>query len=306
MQSENNNLNAIQSNFSIKDLENISGIKAHTIRIWEKRYNVLQPSRSETNIRLYSNESLLKLLNISLLYNKGIKISKISQMSEVEIQNKVKTLAITGDKHYNTITELKVAMFQFDIFLLQKIYDDLLVLNSFSEIFKNIFIPFFEELGVLWQTTSLLPAHEHFVSNFIMQKIQSFTEKAQRKTSASSITYVLYLPENEIHELGLLYLNYELILNGRTTIYLGQNLPIQNLNVFKDNAKEICFVTSLTVRPFTKELSPYFKEIEDLLKNSRHRFVALGNKAMEMKEKKFKENIRVLPSVVSFLNFLKI
>ena len=201
-------MNNIKQDFSIRDLENISGIKAHTIRIWEKRYNLLQPKRSETNIRYYTPENLTKLLNIVLLNKNNFKISKIAAMSEEDITTKSRELAFSIATNDEAINSFKLSMFQFDKILFNNTYNQLLHKKTFREIFKDIFIPFLEHIGLLWQTETLLPAHEHFISNLITQKIQINTEKLQYSITNTNKTYVLFLPENEIHELGLLYLNY--------------------------------------------------------------------------------------------------
>ena len=237
-------MDTIKNNFSIKDLENITGVKAHTIRIWEKRYDLLSPERSETNIRYYSNKNLQKLLNIVLLNNNNYKISKISEMKDDEISFTARELVLDRAINEEAINSLKLAMFQFDKTLFNNIYSRLLLKKTFKEIFKEIFIPFLEHVGLLWQTETILPAHEHFVSNLISQKVQVNTEELKYTTIISDTTYVLFLPENEIHELGLLYLNYELVLRGYKTIYLGQNLPIDNLNYFFGIGKNVCFIKS--------------------------------------------------------------
>ena len=170
---------SVETKFSIKDLENLSGIKAHTIRIWEKRYNLLEPERTNTNIREYSVSNLKKLLNIAFLYNTGFKISKIAAMSDEEITLQSRELAFKTAINDEAINSFKVSMFQFDKVLFNNTYNTLLHKKTFRDIFKNVFIPFLEHIGLLWHTETLLPAHEHFISNLIAQKIQINTEKLQ-------------------------------------------------------------------------------------------------------------------------------
>ena len=271
-------MNNIKQDFTIKDLENISGIKAHTIRIWEKRYNLLVPRRTTTNIRYYSNENLQKLLNIVLLNNNNFKISKIAKMSDEELILQSRELAFKNDINDEAINSFKLSMFQFDKVLFNTTYNKLLEKKTFREIFKEVFVPFLNHIGLLWQTDTLLPAHEHFVSNIIAQKIQINTEKIQYNISNSTKTYVLFLPENEIHELGLLYLNYELVLRGNHTIYLGRSLPLNNLDFFFKNSEDICFITSMTVMPYDDKIEDYFNEISVILKDTNHQFIAVGRK----------------------------
>jgi len=294
-------LDTIKNNFSIKDLENITGVKAHTIRIWEKRYDLLSPERSETNIIYYSNKNLQKLLNIVLLNNNNYKISKISEMKDDEISFTARELVLDRAINEEAINSLKLAMFQFDKTLFNNIYSRLLLKKTFKEIFKEIFIPFLEHVGLLWQTETILPAHEHFVSNLISQKVQVNTEELKYTTIISDTTYVLFLPENEIHELGLLYLNYELVLRGYKTIYLGQSLPIDNLNYFFGIGKNVCFITSMTIKPYDDKITDYFNELDTILNNSNHSLIAIGKKAMEFLNHDFQSQISLYPTISELL-----
>ena len=297
-------MNNIKIDFTIKDLENISGIKAHTIRIWEKRYNLLVPKRTETNIRFYSNENLQKLLNIVLLNNNNFKISKIAKMSDEELILQSREMAFNSLNKDEAINSFKLAMFQFDKVLFNNTYNKLLLKMNFREVFKDVFIPFLDHIGLLWQTDTLIPAHEHFISNLIAQKIQLNTEKLQYTTSNSSKTYVLFLPENEIHELGLLFLNYELTLRGNNTIYLGQSLPFNNLDYFLKSEKEFCFITSMTIMPFDAKVEDYFKEIDASLKGLKHQLIATGNKINLVNNLNFESNIKLYKSVSDLLKEL--
>ena len=237
-------MSLVKKTFSIKDLENLSGIKAHTIRIWEKRYNLLSPERTQTNIRMYSLLSLQKLLNITLLYKNGLKISKIAQLTNEEIPLKVREIIDEKSIKNNMMNALKLSMINFDQNLFHNTYNQLLVDLSFREIFKDYFVPLLQELGYLWQTNTISTTHEHFITNFIKQKVYTNTEKVQRLEPVDpNKIFVLFLPENEVHELGILYLNYELNLRGYKSIYLGQSVPIENLEPLLANDNFIEFVT---------------------------------------------------------------
>jgi DNA-binding transcriptional MerR regulator len=297
-------LNNIKIDFTIKDLENISGIKAHTIRIWEKRYSLLEPKRSETNIRFYANEDLQKLLNIVLLNNNDIKISKIAKMSDEELILQTRALVFAASLNDEAINSLKLSMFQFDKIMFNNVYDKLLEEKKFQEIFKEVFIPFLNDVGLLWQTDTLKPAHEHFISNLIVQKILLNTEKIQFNISNTTKTYVLFLPENEIHEIGLLYLNYELILRGFHTVYLGQSLPLNNLDYFLESNNEICFITSLTIKPYDDKVEEYFREIDAMLCNSDKIFIATGRKVNLLKDVKLSPKIQLFDSIIDLLKVI--
>lgn len=256
-------MNNIKSVFSIKDLENLSGIKAHTIRIWEKRYNVLEPMRTETNIRTYDLASLQKLLNITLLHNHGYKISKISKLEVDQISQMVKEIINEKSVKNHAISTFKMAMMNFDQTLFTTTYNELLSQKSFEKVFYDVFIPLMNEIGLLWQSETITPAHEHFISNLIRQKILTNTENLQsnQATNTDKI-FVLYLPTNEIHELGLMYLNYQFINNGYKTIYLGESIPTENLKDVTRYFDNVVFVTYMTVEPDKDKINDYLDNIK--------------------------------------------
>ncbi len=297
-------MNNIKSIFTIKDLENISGVKAHTIRIWEKRYSLLSPERTDTNIRYYSLENLQKLLNVVLLNQHNVKISKIAEMSDDTIVLKARELALKSAVNSEAINSFKLAMFQFDKRLFNSTYNKLLKRKTFREIFKDVFVPFLNHIGLLWQTDTLLPAHEHFISNLIVQKILINTENIEYSTTNNEVTYVLFLPENEIHELGLMYLNYEFLLRGYETIYLGQSLPFDNLRYFFENKSKVCFVTCLTIQPNTDKIVDYFLKINEELEGTNHELIAIGNKTSLVEDFDFNSKIKLHYSLKAFLESL--
>lgn len=257
-------MNNTKSIFSIKDLENLSGIKAHTIRIWEKRYNVLEPMRTDTNIRTYDLASLQKLLNITLLHNHGYKISKISQLSKERIPQLANEIISDKSVKHHAISSFKMAMMNFDHSLFFTTYNDLLSEKSFKEVFYDVFIPLIQEIGFLWQTDTITPAHEHFISYLIKQKLLTNTEKIQTKPpTKSDRIFVLYLPTNEIHELGLMYLNYEILSLGYKTIYLGESVPVESLKDMKKYFDNITYICYSTVEPDKNEINNYIQKLND-------------------------------------------
>ena len=216
----------IKTQFTIKDLENLSGIKAHTIRIWEKRYNLLTPDRTDTNIRYYDAANLQKFLNIKLLNDHDYKISKIAALTEEELVLLVRELIVREEKDDFAINDLKVAMVKFDQQLFEVTFNRLKASKTFSNIFYEVFIPLLQDIGFLWQSGSIKPAHEHFITNLIKQKLHSNIERLQvNPPEKTEPVFVLYLPLNEIHEIGLLFIHYELILH-RFRFYLpGPKCP---------------------------------------------------------------------------------
>ena len=255
-------MSLVKKTFSIKDLENLSGIKAHTIRIWEKRYNLLSPERTLTNIRLYSLLSLQKLLNITLLYENGLKISKIAQLKNEEIPLKVREIIDEKSIKNNMMNAFKLSMINFDQSLFYNTYNKLVVDLSFREIFKEYFIPLLQELGYLWQSNTISTTHEHFITNLVKQKVYTNTEKVHRSEYVNNKSFVLFLPENEIHELGILYLNYELNLRGYKSIFLGQSVPIENLEPLIASNEFVEFIAYVTVEPSKEKIDKYLQKFK--------------------------------------------
>lgn len=261
-------MNNVKKVFSIRDLENLSGIKAHTIRIWEKRYGLLSPERTSTNIRTYNLVSLQKLLNITLLYNSGHKISKIAKITEENIPLMVREIVSKNSIKNHAVSAFKLAMINFDQTLFISTYNSIMVDRSFREVFKDVFIPFLNEIGLLWQTDSISPAHEHFITNLIKQKLISNTENLQHLAVKNDKIFVLFLPENEIHEIGLLYLNYEIVLRGYKSIYLGQTVPQETLKDVMQYFDNLYFVSYFTVAPSQDKIEKYLTDFSDLTKGS--------------------------------------
>ena len=296
-------MNNIKSTFSIKDLENLSGIKAHTIRIWEKRYELLEPMRTDTNIRLYDIKNLQKLLNVVLLTNFGYKISKISKLNQEEIEKFVLKIQTEKTVNNHVLSNFKMAMLNFDQSLFVKTYSDLLGQKKFSSIFYETFIPLLEEIGVLWTTNTITPAHEHFISHLIKQKILIEIERYQlQQKEISDKTFILYLPFNEIHDLGLLFLHHEIITNGHKSIYLGRSLPLESLIELNNHFKEITYVTYLTVEPTEDEIDNYINEFsKTILNDNTNELLIFGRKAQSINQDKLPKNIKSIENMLDFL-----
>ena len=302
-------MNNIKTKFSIKDLENLSGIKAQTIRIWEKRYALFQPNRSTTNIRNYSLKSLQKILNISYLNKNGYKISKIAKLKDEEIPLLVKEISENKLHHSSAINSFKMAMFSFDQSLFYTTFDELALEYSFNDIFYSFIVPFLDEIGMLWQTDTITIAHEHFIVELIKQKILVNTEKAISKVKQNNKnkTYVLFLPENEIHELGLLFINYELIERGLHTIYLGPSVPLDSLEYLKDYYNDIIFISSFTVKPEAEFINGYMEDLNNkILTETNNKFFVSGRQVDVIDTTKLNEQITVLESTEILLNNLNL
>ena len=300
-----NNSNNVKSVFSIKDLENLSGIKAHTIRIWEKRYNVLEPMRSNTNIRNYDLLSLQKLLNIVLLHDYGYKISKIASYPADQIPILVREIISEKSAKNHAISAFKMAMMDFDQELFFTTYAQLLSEKSFKEIFYDVFIPLMTEMGLLWQSETISPAHEHFISYLIKQKLLINTEKLQvLKPTKTDKVFVLSLPMNEVHELGLMYLNYETLLHGYKTIYLGESLPIEDLMDLKKHFKSIVFVSYLTVQPDKDTVNDYLKRMIEVLMDENTELWYVGRMTEFIKKDGLPDSVKVFNSITDLIEHI--
>lgn len=214
--------------FTIKDLENLSGIKAHTIRVWEQRYTFLKPQRTDTNIRYYSNEELKMLLNISLLNKYGYKISHIDKMTEEEMADKLLMLSQGQAQQERLVNELISYMVDMDMTRFEALLNKFIAARGIERAITQIIFPFLEKIGVLWLTSNINPAQEHLVTNIVRQKLIVGIENCVTHLSVDK-NVLLFLPEGEHHELGLLYVHYILKSRGVKTLYLGANVPLKDL-----------------------------------------------------------------------------
>jgi DNA-binding transcriptional MerR regulator len=296
-------LNTIKTRFSIKDLENFTGIKSHTIRIWEKRYKLLEPSRTDTNIRYYDSDNFLKLLNVNLLYKNGFKISKIAQLSEASINTKVKELVSNKVAEERAIDSFKIAMINFDSSLFQETYSKLAEYKSFKEIFYDVFIPLLDNIGYLWQTKTIKPVHEHFISSLILQKLNyNIEQNLSKELNDSDKVFVLYLPLGEIHELGLLFLHYELTFRGYHSIYLGSSISMDQITDLKDIFTSIHFISYFTVEPNDDDIDNYLDKVFNrLLSDTKNQFYFLGMKSIGFDPITSRDQIRSFPGIEDLL-----
>lgn len=251
------------ANYSIKDLEHLSGIKAHTLRIWEQRYGLINPKRTDTNIRFYDQDDLKLILNVSLLKDNGFKISKIAQMSKEEMHETVLEIADKATSFADQIYGLTLAMIDLDEQRFEKIISSNTLKIGFERTMLNIIYPFLTKIGIMWITDSINPAQEHFISNLIRQKVivaidgqyETFDEEAKK--------YMLFLPEGELHELSLLFANYLIRARGNRVVYLGQNMPFQDLQVAFNAYKPDYLLTIMTTKDRNISTEEYLANLAD-------------------------------------------
>jgi DNA-binding transcriptional MerR regulator len=286
--------------FTIKDLENLSGIKAHTIRIWEQRYSFLKPNRTGTNIRVYSNEELKTLLNVALLNKFGFKISHIDKMSESDIYDKILSLNQQEALQERIVNTLIQNMVDLDIETFEQVLDDFIATKGIEKTISQIIFPFLEKIGILWLTNHINPGQEHLVTNIIRQKLIAGIESI-KSTIKINKSVLLFLPETEYHELSLLFMNYMLKNKGVTTVYLGCSIPLKDVEYLVNLKKPDYIYTHLTT------LGPKFnfdKFIASLSKSFPKTPVIISGQLTNTYEKKILQPINFKKSYAEVMEFL--
>lgn len=247
--------------YSIKDLENLSGVKAHTLRIWEKRYGIIKPCRTDTNIRYYTDNDLQNILNISLLNRKGIKISKIAVMTSDSIKQKVAEVTEVASVFEDQIDALMLSMFELDEAKFNIILDHQIQSKGFEETMNDMVYPLLDKLSVMWVAGSVKGVHETFVSNIIRKKTIVEIDKLNISNGFSDVRCLIYLPENDSHELSLLFLEYVLLKCKAKVINLGTSTPLidvlEGKNIFRSSYIFTLFNDSFAESP----LQPYINEL---------------------------------------------
>jgi DNA-binding transcriptional MerR regulator len=257
--------------YSIKDLEQLSGIKAHTIRIWEQRYGLIDPKRTDTNIRYYDDEQLKFLLNVALLIRHGQKISRIAEYSSDRFGSEVERIYEQSLIHDTEVVleldanDLMVAMIDMDAEKFHRIYENSVKLNGFERTITHLIYPFLEKVGMLWSIGQINPAHEHFMSCLIRQKVLAATDRLSNPTGGKR--FLLFLPAGEHHEIGLMMANYLLKKRGCQTYYLGQNLPDSDLQVAAQTVKPDAFLTFMADPTLVNNAQSTLKRLSALIQD---------------------------------------
>ena len=241
--------------YSIKDLEHLSGIKAHTIRMWEQRYDLFSPQRTETNIRFYNEEDLKLILDISTLRNHGLRISKIVEMPASSLHEEVQRLTIENRSFSDQIHALTKSMVDLDETFFFEIINQNIDNYGFDKTMMEIIYPFMNKIGVLWLTNAINPAQEHFITHLVRQKLIATTDNIGTKKEGP--LFLLFLPEGELHELGILLANYLLRSKGVRTIFFGQTVPLNALEEVYHKLEPDYILTSMTTAPEPAEVQRF-------------------------------------------------
>jgi DNA-binding transcriptional MerR regulator len=243
------------STYSIKDLEQLSGIKAHTLRVWEQRYNLLSPKRTDTNIRFYDDDDLKLILNVALLNDNGFKISKIASMERTDMREEVMKLTERSLTHDDQIHALTICMIEMDEERFEKILSTNILKIGFEQTMVNIIYPFMSKIGVLWQTGAVNPPQEHFISNLVRQKLIVAIDG--QILSSKGKKFLLFLPEGELHEISILFASYMIKNKGHKIVYLGQNTPNEDLSQVYDIHRPDYLMTVITTSPSSEHAQEY-------------------------------------------------
>jgi DNA-binding transcriptional MerR regulator len=289
--------------YFIKDIENITGIKSFTLRIWEQRYGLLKPKRTETNIRYYEEDDLKYMLNVAMLTSNGIKIKTIAQMSREEVQKRTLEIHENHTQYESQIQALVSTMMDFDEREFNKILSVNVLKIGMEETMGRIIFPFMAHIGLLWLGGSIHPAHEHFITNLIRQRLYVSIDQLNQNPVPGARRYLLFVPSGEPHDLSLLFANYILRARGQSVIYLGTSTPLEDLNsIFSLHVPDLIFCsltaanTNLPTQIFINALSKSWPNTKILL---------TGMQVIKRKDLHIPSNVLVLNNPAEFVSFIE-
>jgi len=287
--------------YSIKDLEKLSGIKAHTIRIWESRYAIVKPKRTKTNIRYYMDADLKLLLNVALLNKNGIKISKIACMTHEEIAEKVSDISEIDFDGSAQLDALTLSMIEMDEFKFDKIISTNTSQIGFERTMLEVIYPFLDKLSLLWLTGSIVPAQENFISNLIRQKIMVAIDREVVSSNRNNNKFLVYLPEGEKQELSILFMHYLIKCRGNQVIYLGQNVGINDILDANRINKPTHIFTMITETYSNKPVQKYVDQLSQSFPDCK---VLLSGYQVIAQDVQSSENINVFKSLIEAIDYL--
>lgn len=287
--------------YSIKDLEKLSSIKAHTLRIWEQRYGIIKPKRTSTNIRYYEDEDLKLILNIALLNKNGVKISKIAKMSPAEIAEKVAAISEFNFEFGTQLDALTISMIEMDEYKFNRIINTNIQQQGFERTMMEVIYPFLEKLRLLWLTGSINPVQENFISNLIRQKIIASIDQEPLPAEKNSRLYLLFLPEGERQELSMLFMHYLLKSRKNRVIYVGQDMNISDI---RDACKihQPDFIYTIISESFSRE--PIQQYVNRLSEQCTHAQLLLSGYQLVAQPVQLPDNTLILKSLNQTLDFI--
>lgn len=288
--------------YTIKELEQITGIKAHTIRIWEQRYNILNPTRTKTNIRYYTNNDLKKVLNIAFLKENGIKISKIAKLSDDEISTQVLKFSNVKCDSTNIINTLTTTLVDMDEEQFEKTINTCILRHGFEDCVVKVLYPFLRRIGIMWMAGSINPAQEHFMTNLIRQKLIVAVDGHINPSGKGVKKYLLFCPEGEQHELNLLFSAYILKSRHNRVIYLGCSVPENDLRGVCDIHSPEFMVCSITTTPCAEDIQSYINKLSVQFPDVKIIYLGIN---IEKANVNVPDNSFVFNNVDEFLSFVE-
>jgi len=287
--------------YSINDIEKISGVKAHTLRIWEKRYGVIQPNRTESNIRYYLDNDLRQIMNIALLNKHGIKISKIAKMPEEDIKNKVAELSEVGGEFKHQLDSLTLSLFELDEYKFNRIVESNISQKGFETTMIEVIYPLLDKLGLMWITGSINGAHEKFVQNYIRQKLIANIDKLSLLKEEPS-SFLIFLPDEEDHELTLLFAHYIIKRRGFKVINLGLNATLDNIKDACEIAKPNYIYTIINDGKTTIPIKEYVKQLFSIAPDRKILLSGLQIASINLEENPNAQFISSFSELINLLN----
>lgn len=287
--------------FSIKDIETITGIKSHTIRVWEQRYNLLQTKRTDTNIRYYDDDDLRFLLNVSILNDSGIKISEIVKMSSQEIAEKVESLSEVENNYTCHIQSLVKYSLELNEEEFKKSFNQAVKKIGFEQTMIQVTYPFLKKVGIMWQTGMINPAQEHFATNLIKQKLIVAIFSVKPFEIEGVKKFLLFLPENEYHEIALLFAYYMIKLHGHKVLYLGQSLSLNYVREVIDSYHPDYIFSILTNSMNHSDIND---SVRSFVKSFPNQTILLAGNALKDHKLDDLTNVVNLQDVADLLSFL--
>ncbi len=287
--------------FSISDIESITGIKAHTIRVWEQRYQIVETKRTETNIRYYDDRDLCRFLNISTLIDNGYKISEVALMSSDEITTAVSTLAKDYQNTCLHVNALSNATLNFDERSFHATLKFCIANKGVNKTMVDTIFPFMRKLGIMWQTGVASPAHEHFASDLVKRQLICAIGALKNDSKNYRHKFMLFLPELETHEVGLLFAHYLLAAAGNHVLYLGQNIPYEDLRGAAGSYEPDYCLTSLTSILIDNDINKVINRIFD---NLGDRKLLVSGPMVKADNVNYHSNLIPLVDIESFIRFI--
>ena len=255
--------------YTLYELEKLTGILAATIRVWERRYNIIKPKRTDTNRRWYDDDDLRRLINISVIYHSGIKISKIARYSESELEEKVEFLTKDSVSSDTQINSLIVAMLSFNGNAVNEILLRSIINSGFEETFSNVVFPFLRRVGIMWHTGSVNIGAEHFITNIFRGRLISAIDSLPPANDPERKRVIMYLPDNELHEMGLLFYSYLIRKLGHEVLYLGQTTPFTALAEANEKWHSDILVTGVLSDLSISEPQEYLNNLSSTFKSQK-------------------------------------